>query len=179
MKMVAINSGDTAMAVAHVFAKANVRHRDQFRTFRFDCPERFLNHSVFCVSAACLLIFTRGNSEKQDSLQPEILSAPRFIDNLFHRKLKNSRHACDRPALIQLFTDEQRQNKIVNGQMRLTNEVSQGSGTPQPTRPMNQSSHEPESTRCKFGGKQTGTSPAILASLSVSMLAHICELTLK
>jgi hypothetical protein len=111
-------------------------------------------------------------------LQPEILSAPRFIDNLFHRQLKNSRHACDRPALIQLFTDEQRQNKIVNGQMRLTNEVSQGSGTPQPTRPMNQSSHEPESTRWKFSGKRRNV-PRFFSVLSISMFDHICELTLK
>ena len=70
MKMVAVNSGDTAMAVAHVFAEANVGDGDQFRTFRFDCSERLLNHSVFCVSAAGLVFFLRGDSEKQDRLQP-------------------------------------------------------------------------------------------------------------
>src|SRR6516164_7291032 len=91
MKMVAVNSGDTAMAVAHVFAEANVGDRDQLRTFRFDRSQRFLNHSVFGVSGTCVLIFMLRNSEKQDRLQPEILGAARFIDNLFHRQLKNSR----------------------------------------------------------------------------------------
>jgi hypothetical protein len=83
-----------------------------------------------------LVIFPRGNSEKQDGLQSEILSSARFIDNLFHRQLKNARHSGDGPALVQFFADEERQNKIVNGQMRLTNEVSQGRGTPQTTRSM-------------------------------------------
>ena len=66
--MIAVNSGDTTMAVAHVFAEAHVGDRDQFRTFRFDRSERFLNHSVFRVSAACLFIFLPWNSEKQDRL---------------------------------------------------------------------------------------------------------------
>jgi hypothetical protein len=88
-----------------------------------------------------LFIFVRRNSEKQDRLQAEILSASRFIDHLFHWQLKNSRHTAHGPALVQFFADEQRQNKIVNGQMRFTDEVSQGRGTPQATRPMHQSSH--------------------------------------
>jgi hypothetical protein len=83
----------------------------------------------------------RWNSEKQDRLQPKILSAARFIDKLFHRQLENSRHTGDRPALVQFFAHEQRQNKVVNGQMRFTDEVPQGRGTPQATRTMNQSSH--------------------------------------
>src|SRR4029077_2813718 len=107
----------------------------------FDRSQRLLNDSGFCVSAARLVIFTRRNSEKQDRLQPEILSAAHFVDNFFYRQLKNSRHTADRAALFQFFAHEQRQNKVVNGQMRLTNEVSQGSGTPQATRSMNQSSH--------------------------------------
>jgi hypothetical protein len=81
------------------------------------------------------------NSKKQDRLQPEVLSSARFIDNLFHRQLKNSRHTRDRLALVQFFVHEQRQNKIVNGQMRLADEVSQGRGTPQATRAMDQCSH--------------------------------------
>src|SRR5262245_47712738 len=46
MKMVAVNSGDTAMAVAHVFAKANVSNRDQVRLFRFDRQQQLLVSSV-------------------------------------------------------------------------------------------------------------------------------------
>jgi len=76
-------------------------------------------------------------------LEPEILSPARFIDNLFHRQLKNARHTGNRPASVQFFANEKRQDKIVNGQVRLTNEVSQGRGTPQATRSMHQSSHRP------------------------------------
>jgi hypothetical protein len=32
--------------------------------------------------------------------------------------------------LLQFFADKQRQNKIVNGQIRLADEVSQGRGAP-------------------------------------------------
>ena len=157
--MVAVNSGDTTMAVAHVFAEANVGDRDQFRTFRFDCSERFLNHSVFCVSATCLLIFACWNSEKQDRLQPKILSSARFIDDFFHRQLKNSRHTGDRPALVQFFVHEQRQNKIMNGQMGFTDEVPQGRGTPQATRPMDQSSH-----RARLPARRDCRKPTVLPS---------------
>jgi hypothetical protein len=68
----------------------------------------------------------RRNSEKEDRLQPEILSPARFIDNRFDRPLTNSRHARDWPTSVQFFADEQRQNKVVNRQMRFTNKVPQG-----------------------------------------------------
>src|SRR5215470_2321756 len=168
MKMVAVNSGDTAMAVAHVFAEANVGDRDQFRTFRFDCSEGFLNHSVFGVSAACVLIFLRWNSEKQNRLQPEVLSAARFIDNVLYRQLENAGHTRDRPALVQFFAYEQRQDKIMNGQMRLADEVPKGRGAPQATRTMNQSSHEAQITRWELGGKQAGTSFGCFSSFHFS-----------
>ena len=83
----------------------------------------------------------RWNSEKQGRLQAQILSPARFIDSVFDWQLKNSRHAADWLTSIQFFTDEQRQNQIVNGQIRLTDKVPQGRGTPQATRAMNQSSH--------------------------------------
>jgi len=159
MKMVTVDSGDTTMAVAHIFAQANVGDHDQLRTFRFDRSQRLLNNSVFCVSAARFLILTRWDAEKQDRLQPKILSAARSIDNLFHWQLKNSRHTADRPALVQFFADEQRQNKIVNGQMRFPDEVSQGRGTPQATRPMNQSSH-----RARLPARRDCRKPTVLSS---------------
>jgi hypothetical protein len=43
--------------------------------------------------------------------------------------------------LIQFFAHKQRQNKIVNGQMRFADEISQSRGTPQATRSVDQSSH--------------------------------------
>ena len=118
-----------------------------------------MNHSVFCVSAACVFIFARWNSEKQDRLQPEIPSSAHFIDNLFDRQLKNSWHAGDRPTLVQFFADEQRQDKIVNGQMRFTDQVPQGRGTPQATRPMDQSSH-----RARLPARRDCRKPTMLPS---------------
>jgi len=106
-----------------------------------------------------LLIFACWNSEKEDRLQPKILSSARFIDDLFHRQLKNSRHTGDRPALVQFFAHEQRQNNIVNSQMRLADEVSQGRGTPQATRPMNQSSH-----RARLPARRDCRKPTVLPS---------------
>src|SRR5262249_54028610 len=112
-------------------------------------------------------------------LKPEILSPACFIDDLLHGQLKNSRHTGDRLALVQFFAHEERQNKIVNGQMRLTNEVPKGRGTPQPSGPMNQSSHEPQTTPWKLSGKQTRMSPGCFRSLFISMFDQICERTLQ
>src|SRR5438132_12671341 len=82
------------------------------------------------------------NPENQDRLEAEILRAAHFIGNLLDRQLKNSRHADDRPTFIQFFAYEQRQNKIVDAQLRLADKISQRWGTPQAPRPMHQSSHE-------------------------------------
>jgi hypothetical protein len=106
-----------------------------------------------------LLIFACWNSEKQDRLQSKILSSTRLIDDLFHRQLKNSRHTGDRPALVQFFAHEQRQHNIVNGQMRLADEVSQGRGTSQATRPMDQSSH-----RARLPARRDCRKPTVLPS---------------
>jgi hypothetical protein len=81
------------------------------------------------------------NPEKKDCLEPEILSAARFIGNLSYGQLKNSRHADDWPTFIQFFAYEQRQNKIVDAQLRLADKISQRWGTPQAPRAMHQSSH--------------------------------------
>src|SRR5207247_5412598 len=123
--MITVDARNATMAMAHVFAEADVSDREQLRTFRLDRSQRLLNDPVFRVSAAGLLIFMLRNSEKQDSLQPEVLNATRFIGNVFHGQLKDSRHAADGSALIQFFADEQRQNKIENGQMRFSDEISQ------------------------------------------------------
>jgi hypothetical protein len=42
---------------------------------------------------------------------------------------------------IEFFAYEQRQNKIVDAQLRLADEISQTGGTPQTARAMHQSSH--------------------------------------
>jgi hypothetical protein len=96
------------------------------------------------------------NPEKKDCLEPEILSAARFISNLFQGQLKNSRHADDWPTFIQFFAYEQRQNKIVDAQLRLADKISQRWGTPQAPRAMHQSSHEARLRARRTCRKQRG-----------------------
>src|SRR6266478_3918133 len=154
MEMVAVNTCDAAMAMAHVFAQANVGDCDQLRAFRLNSAQRFLNDSIFRISAAGLFVFMFWNSEQQDRLEAEIFSAARFIGNLFYGQLKNSRHTGNGPTFIQFFAYEQRQNKIVDTQLRLADKISQSWGTPQAPRAMYQSSHEADGTLAKLGRKQ-------------------------
>ena len=82
MEMVAVNMRNAAMAMAHVFAQANIGDCDQLRTFRLNGSESFLNDSIFRVSAAGVFVLVFWNPEKQDRLEPEILSTARFIGYL-------------------------------------------------------------------------------------------------
>jgi hypothetical protein len=95
-----------------------------------------LNNPVVGISGAGLFVFLFGNPEKKDGLQPEILNTLCFIDNLLQRELKNSWHARDRPALLQFFAYEKRENKIVGAQLCLADKISQGGGTPQTAGPV-------------------------------------------
>ena len=142
MEMIAVDARHAAMSVAHVFTQTNIRDDDDFRTFLFDRSHRFLHDSIFGVSAGGLFVFFFGNSEKQDRLQPEVLRAFRFIDNLVERKLKNPRHARDRSSLADLFAHEQRQNEIVSCQVGLADEISKSRRTPQSAWTVDQFSHE-------------------------------------
>jgi len=65
----------------------------------------------------------------------------RFIDNFIDRQLKNPRHARDRATFVDLFAHEERQNKIVCGQVRFADKIPQRGRTPQPPWTMNQFSH--------------------------------------
>jgi hypothetical protein len=93
------------------------------------------------------------NPEKQDRLESEILNAARFIGNLIYGQLKNSRHTGNGPTFIEFFAYEQRQNKIVDGQLCFADEISQSGGTPQAARPMHQSSHKLTLRVAKVGRK--------------------------
>jgi hypothetical protein len=95
-----------------------------------------LNNPVFGTRGAGLFVFLFRNAEKKDGLQPEILNALCFIDSLLQRELKNARHARDWPAPLQFFAYEKGENKIVEPQLCLADEISQGRRTPQTAGPM-------------------------------------------
>src|SRR5947209_17656594 len=113
--MVAIGPSDAAMAVTHVFAKANIGHDNQFRAARLDRSNRFLDNSSFGVGAGGPVVFLARNSKEQDSLQSEILGAFRLVGHFASRELENARHAADCLPLAELFAHEKRQNEIVDG----------------------------------------------------------------
>ena len=83
--MFAVHSGHTPMSVTHIFAKTNVGDRDELGTFFLDRAQGFLDHAIFRVGAARLLVFLVGNSEEQNGLKSEILRALRFIDHFVGR----------------------------------------------------------------------------------------------
>ena len=122
--MFAIDPRHAAMPVAHVFAKTNIRDRDDFRTFLFNRAQSFLNNAVLGIRAARFFIFLVRNSKKQNGLKSGILRGARLIDDFVDRELKNARHAFDRAAFVDPVADKKRENKIVRGQIRLTNKIS-------------------------------------------------------
>ncbi len=96
MEMIPVDAGYSTVAVAHVFAQADIGDGNERRTFRFDGSQRFLHNAVFGISGAGLFVFLFGNPEKKDGLQTEILNALCFINNLLQGELKDPRHARDR-----------------------------------------------------------------------------------
>src|SRR2546421_4077988 len=139
--MFAVDPGHAAMAMAHVFAKTNVRDRDDLGTFLFYRAQRFLNDTVFGISATRLFVFFLGNTEKKNGLKAGVLRLPRLIDNFVNGELENARHTRDRAAFVDLFADEKRENEIVGGQIRFANKISERGGASQTPRAMNQFSH--------------------------------------
>ena len=94
--MIAIDSGDAAMAVAHVFAQTNICHHDKVGTLRFDRSHGFLNDAILGVRTAGFLVLFARNSEKQHGLQPEFAGPLRFHHHIRKRELINAGHATDR-----------------------------------------------------------------------------------
>jgi hypothetical protein len=139
------------VTVTHVLAQTDVGNCDKLGTFFFDRTERLLHDTIFSISAARLLVFFPRNSENKHGLQSELLRALRFIDNFANGKLKDARHARDRPPLFDLLTDKQRQNEIVRRQIRFAHKIPQRSGMPQAPGPMDQISHK---SRLRMGGSR-------------------------
>ena len=122
--MIAVDSGDAAMAMAHVFAKTNIGDRDDFGTFLLNCAQRFLNDAVLGIRAARLFVFFIRDSKKQNGLEPGVLRPLRLIDDFVGRELKNAGHARNRALFVDFVADEKRQNEIVGVQIGFANEIS-------------------------------------------------------
>src|SRR3954451_13761985 len=120
--MIAIDAGHPAMTMARVFAKADIRHDYEVGTSLLDVSTGFLDDPVLRVRAARFLILLRWDAKEQNRLQPEIARTCRFGHNIVQRELRNSRHARDRPRVLQFFTNEEGQDKVVCRKLRLAHE---------------------------------------------------------
>ena len=68
MEMFTVQPRHSAVTMAHIFAKADVRDYHQLRTFRLDRTNRFLDDAMFSVGAASLFVFLFGNTEQDNGL---------------------------------------------------------------------------------------------------------------
>ena len=152
--MVAVNPGHAAMAVAHVFAEANVRDDEQLRTFGLDRADGLLHHAILGVGAGGLLVLFVRDTEEEDGLQSGGAGARGFGGNFVRRKLLDARHAADRAARFDFFVHEKGENKIVRAEIGLADEVAQGGGAPQTARAMNQFPHAPRLSAPVRGSKR-------------------------
>ena len=68
MKMFAIDSGHTAVAVAHVFTKAHIGDYGQSWCALFDLADRVLHNATIGVGGARFFVFGFWNSKKENGL---------------------------------------------------------------------------------------------------------------
>ena len=139
--MVAVDPGHATMAMAHVFAQANVGHDNELAAARFDRADGFLDDAVFGVGATGLFVFLPRNSKEQDRLKPQVLGAFCFVRDFAGRELKNAGHAANRLPAAQFFADEKGEDEVVDGELRLANKIPHPGTAPETPRTMNELSH--------------------------------------
>ncbi len=93
VEMVAVDPRDAAMAVAHVFAEADIRNDEQLGTFGLDRTNRFLHDAILGVGAGCLLVLFVRDAEEDDGLQTGG-GGERGLSGYFVRRKLRRRPAC-------------------------------------------------------------------------------------
>src|SRR5436190_1368770 len=156
MELFTIQTGDAAMAVAHVFAQANIGDYDQFRASSLDGADGLLHDAVVGIGRFRLIVLLVWNTEKQDGLESQIVGPLRFVGHFREGQLENPRHARDRLPRGDPFADEKRENEIVNAEPCLANEIAEAGAPSQTPRPMNQFSHRPRLSVAPTGRKLAG-----------------------
>ena len=68
--MIAVDPGDAAMAVAHVFAEADVRYHEQLGTFGLDRTDRLLHDALFRVGTEAASSFSVGMPKRMTACNP-------------------------------------------------------------------------------------------------------------
>lgn len=91
-----------------------------------------------------------------------------FIRYFQNRQLKNVRHAPDSRPRCYLFTNEEWENKIVDTELCLTDQVSQAYFLAQPARPVNRVPHESRLSVAPRGRKLAKGLKLLASSLEFS-----------
>ncbi len=102
----------SAMAVAGVFAIADVGHHQQLRDFALHRADGLLHDAVIGISARCDLVLGLGNAEQNHAADAELVRLFAFVHQLVHRKLRVPGHGADLAPHAFARTDEQRQDEI-------------------------------------------------------------------
>ncbi len=117
-----------AVAVARVFAVADVGNGEQFRMLPLDGAERFLNDAVLSVSARSDLVFGLGQTEENDAADAERMDFAALANDLVDRHLKVAGHGADLAADAVAGTHEERKDELRGRKPGLAHQVSQGLG---------------------------------------------------
>ena len=146
----AFHSDNAAMAVLHVFAQADVGDDQQRRQFLFQQPHGLLDNAVFRVSAGGLRVLFVGNAKEQNRRHAEGVGARRFADDFIRRKLEHAGHGVDGVAQFSAAAREQRQDELVDAQVRFGHEPPQRRRLPQPARAINRKSGQSHASSLVF-----------------------------
>ena len=114
------------MAVAHVFAEADIGHDDQIRQFLFQQSHRLLHDAVAGVGAGGLFILGVGNAEEQDGGHSQGVRPPGFLGRLVGRELKDAGHGGDGLARLASAAGEKGQDQLGGVERGFAHEAAQG-----------------------------------------------------
>ena len=124
MKMLAVTASHAAMAVAGVFAQANVGDHSQIRRVFFYLPDRVLDDAVFGVSLSGLFILRFRNPKEKNGLHSRFMGALCDGRDFFPGILADPRHARDFPGGFDFLAYEKRQDEVVAVQICFANEIA-------------------------------------------------------
>ena len=153
MEMVAVHPGHAAMAVAHVFAKADIGDDDQLGALRLDRADRLLHDAVLRVSRRRLLVLLLRECQRAGRLAARVASALfRFVGGFFGAKAEK-RPACWRSRVRSSIFSLTKSGRMKSCALRFVSRtrLRRRGGAPQTARAMNQFPHRAEAKRCAKG----------------------------
>src|ERR1700683_72864 len=130
------------MAMAGVFAHADVGDDQQFQIGVPNSVDGALNGSIVSPSLGALFIFFLRQAKQNNSGQAELFDFAAFFDEFIDRLLVDAGHGADFGAHIFAGADEHWGDKSGAAEARFANQAAESFGAPQSTRAMNRECHE-------------------------------------